>query len=73
MAKATKDMLGAASLTVVADAGYSSGTVAAACEATPAQSPCAFKSLASLSRRFISVLKLRRRHLSGSNEYFDRG
>lgn len=33
MAKATKDMLGVASLTVVADAGYSSGMVAAACEA----------------------------------------
>jgi transposase len=33
MAKATKDVLGVASLTVVADAGYSSGTVAAACEA----------------------------------------
>lgn len=33
MAKATKDMLGVARLTVVADAGYSSGTVAAACEA----------------------------------------
>jgi len=33
MAKATKDMLGVASLTVVADAGYSSGTAAAACEA----------------------------------------
>jgi transposase len=33
MAKATKDMLGIASLTVVADAGYSNGTAAAACEA----------------------------------------
>ena len=33
MAKATKDVLGVASLTVVVDAGYSSGTVAAACEA----------------------------------------
>jgi len=33
MAKATKDTLGVASLTVVADAGYSSGTAAAACEA----------------------------------------
>jgi transposase len=33
MAKATKDVLGVASLTVVADAGYSSGTAAAACEA----------------------------------------
>lgn len=33
MAKATKDTLGVASLTVVADAGYSNGTAAAACEA----------------------------------------
>jgi transposase len=33
MAKATKDMLGISNLTVVADAGYSSGTAAAACEA----------------------------------------
>ena len=33
MAKATKDTLGVASLTVVADAGYSNGTTAAACEA----------------------------------------
>ena len=33
IAKATKDMLGVASLTVVADAGYSSGMGAAACEA----------------------------------------
>jgi transposase len=33
MAKATKDMLGVSNLTVVADAGYSSGTTAAACEA----------------------------------------
>jgi transposase len=33
MAKATKDMLGVASLTVVADAGCSGGTAAAACEA----------------------------------------
>jgi hypothetical protein len=33
MAKATKDMLGVSNVTVVADAGYSSGTVAAACEA----------------------------------------
>ncbi len=33
MAKATKDTLGVSSLTVVADAGYSSGTIAAACEA----------------------------------------
>ena len=33
MAKATKDTLGLSNLTVVADAGYSSGTAAAACEA----------------------------------------
>lgn len=33
MAKGTKDTLGVASLTVVADAGYSNGTAAAACEA----------------------------------------
>jgi Transposase DDE domain len=33
MAKATKDTLGVSNLTVVADAGYSSGTTAAACEA----------------------------------------
>lgn len=33
MAKATKDALGTASLTIVADAGYSNGTAAAACEA----------------------------------------
>jgi transposase len=33
MAKATKDTLGISNLTVVADAGYSSGTAAAACEA----------------------------------------
>ncbi len=33
MAKATQDTLGASNLTVVADAGYSSGTAAAACEA----------------------------------------
>lgn len=33
MAKATKDILGLENLTVVADAGYSSGTAAAACEA----------------------------------------
>ena len=33
MAKATKDTLGVSNLTVVADAGYSSGTAAAACEA----------------------------------------
>jgi transposase len=33
MAKATKDNLGVASLTVVADGGYSNGTAAAACEA----------------------------------------
>jgi transposase len=33
MAKTTKDMLGVTRLTVVADAGYSSGTAAAACEA----------------------------------------
>jgi transposase len=33
MAKATKDTLGVSSLTVVADAGYSSGATAAACEA----------------------------------------
>ena len=33
MAKATKDKLGVSNLTVVADAGYSSGTAAAACEA----------------------------------------
>ena len=33
MAKATKDMLGVSNVTVVADAGYSSGTAAAACEA----------------------------------------
>jgi len=32
MAKATKDTLGVSNLTVVADAGYSSGTAAAACE-----------------------------------------
>jgi transposase len=39
MAKATKDTLGVSNVTVVADAGYSSGTAAAACEAdsiTPA-------------------------------------
>ena len=33
MAKATKDTLGVSNVTVVADAGYSSGTAAAACEA----------------------------------------
>ena len=33
MTKATKDTLGVSNLTVVADAGYSSGTAAAACEA----------------------------------------
>ncbi|MEI9915669.1 MAG: transposase [Methylovirgula sp.] len=33
MAKATKNMLGVESLAVVADAGYSNGTAAAACEA----------------------------------------
>jgi transposase len=33
MAKATMDTLGVSNLTVVADAGYSSGTTAAACEA----------------------------------------
>jgi len=33
MAKATKDILGVARLTVVADGGYSNGTAAAACEA----------------------------------------
>lgn len=33
MAKATRDVLGAEALTVVADAGYSNGTDAAACEA----------------------------------------
>jgi len=33
MAKATKDTLGVSGLAVVADAGYSSGTAAAACEA----------------------------------------
>lgn len=33
MAKATKEMLGAETLTVVADAGYSNGGAAAACEA----------------------------------------
>jgi transposase len=33
MAKATKETLGVSRLTVVADAGYSSGTAAAACEA----------------------------------------
>ena len=33
MAKATKDTLGVSKVTVVADAGYSSGTAAAACEA----------------------------------------
>ena len=33
MAKATKDTLGVSNLTVVADAGYSSGATAAACEA----------------------------------------
>ena len=33
MAKATKNTLGISNLTVVADAGYSSGTAAAACEA----------------------------------------
>ena len=33
MAKATKDTLGVSNLTVVADAGYSSGMAAAACEA----------------------------------------
>jgi transposase len=33
MAKGTKDTLGVSGLTVVADAGYSSGTAAAACEA----------------------------------------
>ncbi len=33
MAKATKDKLGVSTVTVVADAGYSSGTAAAACEA----------------------------------------
>lgn len=32
MAKATKDLLGVSGLTVVADAGYSSGAAAAACE-----------------------------------------
>jgi hypothetical protein len=33
MAKATKETLGDESLTVLADAGYSNGTAAAACEA----------------------------------------
>ena len=40
MAKATKEALGADALTVVADAGYSNGTDAAACEAD-AITPCA--------------------------------
>jgi transposase len=40
MAKATKDMLGVDGLTVVADAGYSNGTAAAACEADGI-TPCA--------------------------------
>jgi transposase len=39
MAKSTKDALGVESLTVVADAGYSNGAAAAACEAEMASRP----------------------------------